>query len=134
MLFRRVIQQGMDVPLDMTLLDGDVLARSRETWWADVVFDDPPVRVAGHGPCARRLSVAGELFLELVTLELERLPRLLEFLLPRLYLRHTELERVLQVELGGRCMVSRFIPNISRRSDLVIRAVLDIPFRGLFAV
>jgi len=61
----------------------DVLACLGEVWEGSIVFDDPPVHVAGHGARTTTVSTMLDLSLKLCVLLLELESCILELLVPR---------------------------------------------------
>lgn len=85
-------------PLKQICGSSDVLAHLGEAWGDGVIFNDPPLHVAGHGLCARWLPMAGELLFKLIAHELECQPRIFELLQSCLYLLHAKMGWVLRIE------------------------------------
>ena len=62
---------GPRKPTEQGYHNSDVLAHLGEVWEGFIVYDDPPIHIAGHGACAPTISVALDLPIELRVFLLE---------------------------------------------------------------
>ena len=102
---------------------GDVLACLSEVWEGSIVFDDPPIHVAGHGVRRPTIYVALDLSLELRVFLLELESCFLELLVSGFQLLHPYVR-------WGNHLPLDLVVGVVRRGSLLLVDAFDVSLRG----
>ena len=110
-------------PLEQGRHRSDVLAHSGEVWEGFIIFDDPPIHIAGHGVHTATVFVALDLSLEFLMFLLELESCFLELLVPGLQLLYPYV-------MWGPCIPLNLIVEAIHWGSLSLMDAFNVSLRG----